>query len=520
MEKRLLLAIALSFLVLGAYTSLMPKKQHVENKDVIDVQQQANILPAARQSSDQQTKISEDISRNIIQDSELYTIESNGLILKFSEIGGYLYEAFDKVHNSTLAIRNIGLIHEWGQYQFTASELSDGVVFTHKTQDGLEITKTFRVSSGYVLELAVEINNVTNSKQTSYKIQGGSFNASTEKDQMSARYYESCALVNGITIRKPAHGQKKPVAYEGHISWGTLRDRYFCAVIAPQFIVNNGVTEIIEGENRLILKIPDRSLESGQQKIEDLYKIYIGIQDEKALRDFGGAAEKLINFGTFDAISKALLFFLKIAHKLSRNWGAAIILITIFIYLLMFPLSFKSMMSMKKMQVLQPKIEELRSKFKDNPQKLNAEIMDLYRKEKANPFGGCLPMLLQIPVFFALYQLLMRFIGLRGAKFLWIDDLAQPDRAYVFKTSLPVFGNELNILPILMAIGMFFQQKITASQSSASPEAAQQQKIMAIMMPIIFGFMFYKLSSGLVLYWFVNSLLMLAFQWKISKAKV
>jgi len=143
--------------------------------------------------------------------------------------------------------------------------------------------------------------------------------------------------------------------------------------------------------------------------------------------------------------------------------------------------------------------------------------MELYKAEKVNPLGGCLPMILQIPVFFALYQLLMRFISLRGANFLWIKDLAEPDRLVTFHNSLPVLGNELNILPLLMAVSMFFQQKITASQTSASPEAAQQQKIMMFMMPVLFGALFYKLPAGLVLYWFVNSLLMIAFQWKISK---
>jgi YidC/Oxa1 family membrane protein insertase len=129
-------------------------------------------------------------------------------------------------------------------------------------------------------------------------------------------------------------------------------------------------------------------------------------------------------------------------------------------------------------------------------------------------------MLLQIPVFIALYQLLMRLIELKGAKFLWIQDLSQPDRFIIFKSQLPFIGNELNILPLLMAGTMFVQQKLTSSSSSVSKEAADQQKIMGIMMPIIFGVMFYKISSGLVLYWFVNSLLTLGFQWKISKAKI
>jgi YidC/Oxa1 family membrane protein insertase len=146
--------------------------------------------------------------------------------------------------------------------------------------------------------------------------------------------------------------------------------------------------------------------------------------------------------------------------------------------------------------------------------------MELYKREKVNPFGGCLPMLLQIPVFFALYQALMRLSSLRGASFLWIKDLSQPDRLIVFSGNLPMIGNEINLLPLLMAGGMFLQQKFTTPMASGDSSAAEQQKMMGILMPVIFGVLFYKMPSGLVLYWFVNNLLMIAFQWKISKRKI
>ena len=175
------------------------------------------------------------------------------------------------------------------------------------------------------------------------------------------------------------------------------------------------------------------------------------------------------------------------------------------------------MHSMKEMQRIQPKIEALRVALKDNPQKLNKEIMELYRTHKVNPFGGCLPLILQIPVFFALYQVLTRSIALKGAHFLWIKDLSEPDRLFTLSSALPLIGNEINILPILMAIGMFVQQKI--STVAATAEAAQQQKIMVIILPLLFGFMFYRMPAGLVLYWFVNSTLMLVYQIKISRSK-
>jgi YidC/Oxa1 family membrane protein insertase len=161
------------------------------------------------------------------------------------------------------------------------------------------------------------------------------------------------------------------------------------------------------------------------------------------------------------------------------------------------------MVSMKKMQALQPKIEELKIKFKDNPQKLQMATMELYKEEKINPLGGCFPMLLQIPVFFSLYQLLLRLPELRGAGFLWIKDLSSPDRLIALRNALPVIGNEINLLPLLMAGVMFLQQKVSMASSNATGSTAEQQKMMAIMMPVVFGFLFYKMPSGLVLYWLV-----------------
>ncbi|MBI4972952.1 MAG: membrane protein insertase YidC, partial [Candidatus Omnitrophica bacterium] len=153
----------------------------------------------------------------------------------------------------------------------------------------------------------------------------------------------------------------------------------------------------------------------------------------------------------------------------------------------------------------------------DNPQRLNKEIMQLYREHKVNPFGGCLPLILQIPIFFALYQVLMRSVSLKGANFLWIKDLSGPDRLFTLPFSLPVLGNEINLLPILMTIGMFIQQKISmAASGSASNE---QQKMMLILFPLMFGFIFYHMPAGLVLYWFINSTLMLVYQFRVSRGK-
>ena len=153
-------------------------------------------------------------------------------------------------------------------------------------------------------------------------------------------------------------------------------------------------------------------------------------------------------------------------------------------------------------------MEKLKVQLKDNPQKLNKEIMELYKKYNINPFSGCLPILLQMPIFIALYQALMKSIELRGASFMWIRDLSSPE-AIPLPVSFPIIGDSINILPLVMVAAMVIQQKISTASSgrAITDEQKQQQKMMLIIMPIMFGFIFYNMPSGLVLYWVVNTVL-------------
>lgn len=506
-------------MVLLLYSSLLPKKQPIVNKNVTatsDLAQKEVPPMAAPEKTD--LPPAQNIP-NTLENKELYTLEANGFVLRFSSKGGYLVEVFDKAFNSSLPFKDVGLIKEWSEYPFKISELPRGVVFDYAGEDGFKIRKTYRIKSDNTIELTVGLYDVTNSKSTSYTIFCGYADPFEAKDPISQRYYEASLLLGDTVTRKPLTGLKKDESFSGNIRWIGFRDKYFCAILLPQLTINKADAIKVGKGTILALSLPERVLTPDKAAVEDVYKIYVGPQDENILKSFSPDTEQIINFGFFDGISKVLRFLLVICHKVTQNWGWSIILVTILVYFALFPLSVKSMLAMKKIQTLQPKIEALKTKHKDNPQKLNTEIMELYKLEKANPFAGCLPMVLQIPVFFSLYQLLMRFIKLRGASFLWIKDLSQPDKLIVFDKSLPLIGNELNLLPLLMAGAMFMQQKFSVHVASTSPEAAEQQKIMTFLMPIIFGALFYRMSSGLVLYWFVNSLLMVGFQWKISKAK-
>lgn len=211
-------------------------------------------------------------------------------------------------------------------------------------------------------------------------------------------------------------------------------------------------------------------------------------KDYDVLHGLGDNLDLSVDFGIFGILAVPILRGLQFFHDFIPNYGIGIILLTLVIRLITFPLQYKSFKSMKKMQTVQPEIQKLREKFKDDPQRLQRETMDLFKRAGANPLGGCLPLILQMPIFFAFYQVLYNAVELVGAPFLgWIADLSVKDPYYV--------------LPVLMALAMFFQQKITPT-TVADPT---QKKVMAFM-PLIFGFIMKDLPSGLVLYIFVSTL--------------
>ncbi|HUJ68192.1 MAG TPA: membrane protein insertase YidC [Syntrophorhabdales bacterium] len=221
-------------------------------------------------------------------------------------------------------------------------------------------------------------------------------------------------------------------------------------------------------------------------------------------------AEKIVNFGWFDIIAKPMLWGMNYSDKFTHNYGIDIILLTVLIKIIFYPLSVKSYKSMKQMQKMQPVIAKLREKYKDDKEKLNKEMMEIYKGKGINPLGGCLPMVIQIPVFFALYRVLMGAIEFRHAPFmLWIHDLAAPENLYTLNVagySLP-----LRVLPLIMGITMVIQQKM--QPTSVDP---MQEKMM-LFMPVVFTFLFWGFPTGLVLYWLINNVISIGQQYYINK---
>jgi len=244
------------------------------------------------------------------------------------------------------------------------------------------------------------------------------------------------------------------------------------------------------------------------------YNFYFGPKSTTILNSFGHNLGQAINFGWFDFIAKPCVQLMNFLYKAIPNYGIAIIILTLITKILLWPLGTKSYKSMNKMKKLQPLMAEIRERYKGDKKKMNEEVMNLYRTYKVNPAGGCLPMILQIPVFFALYRMLYEAIELRHAPFLlWINDLSAPDRLFSFGFSIPFMEPPYGIpvLTIIMGASMFLQQKM-----SPAPGDPNQAKIM-MLMPIIFTVIFINFSSGLVLYWLVNNLLSMGQQYYVSR---
>lgn len=272
------------------------------------------------------------------------------------------------------------------------------------------------------------------------------------------------------------------------------RGRYFLFLVMPSFRTR---FDSFEGERAIF----SGDSVAGNNSVEFRIKFFSGPKDEKELNFFTGSAKELASFGTFHLISKALVYLLELINSFVGNWGVSIIVLSFLVRLALFPLSAISYKSFKKMKELQPEIEKIKEKYKDDKERMSREIFELYRKEKINPFSGCLPLLLQIPIFIALYQALLNSIDLRHAPFaFWIKDLSSPDK--LFTITLGSFSFEFHLLPIIMGITFLVQQIIT-------PQTSQDvsMKILNYLMPAMFVFILWGVPSGLHLYWITVNIL-------------
>jgi YidC/Oxa1 family membrane protein insertase len=238
-------------------------------------------------------------------------------------------------------------------------------------------------------------------------------------------------------------------------------------------------------------------------------QLFIGPEEDALLKEVAPGFDLIKDYGYLTIIAKPLFWIMTQIHQVVQNWGWAIIILTIFIKIIFFPLSAASYKSMARMKEVQPRLAQMKEQYKGDPQKLNAAMMAMYKQEKINPLGGCLPVLIQIPVFISLYWVLLLSVEMRGAPWLgWIHDLSKPD---TFLSDLVGISIPIGILPIIMAISMYIQTKL-----NPVPPDPIQAKVM-MYMPLVFSLMFFFFPSGLVLYYIVNNVLSIGQQWQINR---
>lgn len=344
-----------------------------------------------------------------------------------------------------------------------------------------------------------------------------------------ANYSNASAYSGGeqVIIDASSVGEKISKDFRGRVDWVAVRNKYFAAVVLPDnpdnveaaylegtryAVGKDGVKEIYE--TRLTLPF--------KNQIQEVHKfsVYIGPVDYKQLEKLGRNLIALVDFGSFFGLKfivrpiaeYVLLPLFQFLHIFIPNYGFVIIIFSLIIKVAVYPLTKQSYQSMKKMQALQPKIAELKEKFKDDPQKLNSETMKLYSTYGINPAGGCLPILLQMPIFIALWGMFQSVIELRQQPFIWwIKDLSTPDVIYDLGFKLPLFGvQQISGLALLMGITTFFQQKMTMKDPS--------QKMLVYLMPIMLTILFMTFPSGLNLYYFMFNVFSIAQQYYINKA--
>ncbi|MDO9124268.1 MAG: membrane protein insertase YidC, partial [Deltaproteobacteria bacterium] len=395
------------------------------------------------------------------------------------------------------------------------------IVFSKSLDNGLKLLKKYRFTSeNNVIDIEVEIQNTTSNEISAQlglewigKVELEKFANDTNKDFglkyafMKDQKVERKDLGGvGSSGCTPGCGspKKKVEPFEssdqGAIGWYAFEGEYFTALLVPPSSEKN-IFLSVKGNDKNILKAqlatPPISLRP-KENIRTTYRIYLGPKVIDSLKELGVGAEGLIDFGFFTIVAKPLLWFLKLTHTVTKNFGIDIIILSILIKIIFLPLTQISMKSMKEMQKVQPEMNRLKEQFKNDKARLQQETMLLYKRRKINPMSGCLPMLIQIPVFIALYNALQNSIEMRHAPFiLWIMDLSAKDPIY--------------ITPIIMGATMVLQQKMTPT--AADPAQAK----IFMLMPIMFTFLFLNFPSGLVLYWMVTNILSIAHQYYMNK---
>jgi YidC/Oxa1 family membrane protein insertase len=514
-NTRTILALFLIFGVFVAFQLMAPKTQPVKVQPKQEADQTPivpSVVPIAPTAATAAKPVK--AAKPVEVEIKELPLSSNGLSVKLSSLGATLTECrLEKYLGPDgkpvqlipqggaalgLEVQAQGQTFDLEKYPFTVVEAGTERAVFEALFDGFLVRKSYTpLEGGLGLLLAVEI--IPNSEKVSlgprYRLGWGCGLNSTEKDRkLDLNEFGALAMLGNDLATDKLKKLTKPdlEEIEGNIAYSGVRTKYFLAAMVPP---PGRAVEVRQG-----LAGPERATSTisltAQGRVADSIKVYLGPIEHQRLARVHPGLDRVADTGWkwLQWISRGILSILTAIHDPVPNWGAVIIIFSALMKLVFFPLTYSGMKSMKRMQMLQPKLKKIQEQHKGDQARISRETMALYKEHGANPLSGCLPLLIQMPIFFALYQVLVNTIELRQAPFLlWLADLSVKDPYYV--------------LPVLMGIAMFVQQKLT----TVDPK----QKMMVYIMPVFMAFIFLSMPAGLNLYWLTNNVLSIGEQYLI-----
>ena len=552
-QKRLIIAVVLSVLVLVGYQAFFVKppepgspSQGVQTQGEV---QSKDPVPAVTEYPSKTEVVSETVEpqktnyRTITVSTPLYNIvvsEAGATVTSFElknysetneknsplkqlvpkEISEGIFSV-DLEGRSIPGLKNAVYTADTDAVEINVSQGEKTLEFVFETSQGILVKKSYTFKSdSYLIDYDITFQNGSGTVLNDAVVVSipGIYNQAV-KDRSKFAFEGPSALIGNEFIEIDPDDLDEKNTYIGKIGWAGYSERYFfTALMSKQKDGGN------PADAKLVISYAnDRIANQYIQKMDPLnqggqgtysFAVYMGPKSHKVLSKFDNGLDKAVNFGFFNVIAKPLLIGMNYIHGVIPNYGIAIILLTVIIKLVFWPLGTKSYKSMNEMKKIQPLMMELREKYKDDKQRMNQEVMGLYKTYKVNPASGCLPMLVQMPIFFALYRMLYQAIELRHAPFVgWITDLAAPERLFHFNFSIPFMDapHGIPVLTLLMGASFLLQQKMTPA--TGDPMQAK----MMMLMPLIMTVLFINFPAGLVLYMFVNNIISMGQQYYIQK---
>lgn len=554
MEKNTVWAIVLSIIVLVGFSFLQPLLYPV-NTEIPATSEVEQQIPVA-ESTISESIISNNLFAEIEEESiaeNTYTIKTNKVKVTFTNRGGDIigYEILDAKDESknvqmadniseinrafavSLGDANAKILDEI----FNVKIINDYTIGFYKNYGKFVLAKTYEFKPDeYMFNLKINIDsldgNMLNYGGVAYTLRT-SPQIGPHYDKKKDRYENRTFMTyNGKKVKKQILADNTSKNYTDSLNWTGITGKYFALLVSPVNTTTIGnvnystATEITNYSNAQ-LKISRNPI--NESRIEDSYYIYAGPRKESELKNYNNMANNAWNLsnlyvdeclqssGILSWLEKFLKWVMELLYKLIPNWGVSIIIMTILLKVVLFPLTKKSSVSQLKMQEVQPKMTELQAKYKNQPEKLNQEMAKLYQETGYNPLSGCLPLLIQFPLIIAMFNLFNNYFEFRGAMFIpgWIPDLSTSDVIATLGFNIPLLGNQIHILPVIYLASQLLYGKYSSATSTGGNQT--QMKIMMYAMPIVFFFIFYNAPAGLLIYWTISNILTFVQQIAINK---